>query len=99
MLYSLTIQGMRLCRELLRRRGCPVTVADLAMGLGMRPRAVRHETPSIRDWLGQGGLTLKSKPKVGFWVEGEPDSIEAALNEVTSEPRTFQPVLSQEDRL
>ena len=69
----------RIARHLLET-GEPATIEEIAAAIGLTPRVVRYNLPSIDAVARPAGLRLVLRRGVGAWVDGDPAARAALLD-------------------
>lgn len=75
----------RIARHLLESTE-PATVEEIAVSVGLTPRVVRYNLPSIEAVARPAGLRLVLRRGVGAWVDGEPAARAALLERLNDYP-------------
>jgi mannitol operon transcriptional antiterminator len=95
-MMSLTTQQRDLIRKLLAA-DTAVATADIARDMDLTPRQVGYRLKSIRVWLAQRDVTLKSTPGLGIEIFCSPDQRSDLLHELDTQT-DFQLVLTPAQR-
>jgi len=93
---QLSTRAKHLLLTLLHERG-PVVIADLARRFGVSPRSIRYDLDEIGAWLETTPVTLRRRPRVGIWIEGDESAFELT-RERLGLVEEYRPVLSPEQR-
>lgn len=95
-MVSLTVQQRNLLRHLLNAPTA-VAVAELAEQTDLSSRQVTYRLKSVKVWLAQRNVDLKSTPGVGIAINCSPSQRKVLLNELTTQSK-FQLILSAGQR-
>lgn len=75
----------RIARHLLESTE-PATIEEIAASVGLTPRVVRYNLPSIDAVAKPAGLRLVLRRGVGAWVDGDPAARAGLLERLTDSP-------------
>lgn len=57
--------------SILLQESKPVTIAELSRELSVSERSIRYDLDALEDWLGEQGIRLVRKSRVGISLDGE----------------------------
>ncbi len=72
----------------------PVNISYFQEKLSISKNTVLKELDTLHEWLGNRGLTLVRKPKLGIFVEGKETGKRRAITELISETLTPEDILN-----
>jgi len=62
----------------------PVSAFKISNDIGFNINTLRKDVPQLENFLKENGLTLISKPKIGFKIDGSPEKIEELKNKLNA---------------
>lgn len=75
----------------------PLRIKDCAGEFGVSERTIKYDIESIRMWLANEGIEIKSKPSTGIWIECPEEERDRILRKMDEDKE--HRVLNQQERI